>query len=190
LLHGDPQGRHEPLLAQVPALIWVADTDLRLVWWTGGGIESLGVRPADVIGTDIYEFMGTRDAGDPAIAANQRALRGEASSYEAHYGGVFMTAHVAPRHDASGAIAGVIGVAVDITDRVEAERHLRHALERVDTLSGLIPICMHCKNVRNDSGYWEQVEIYVRQHSLAEFSHGICPECMERVLEDDRRQSG
>ena len=59
-------------------------------------------------------------------------------------------------------------------------RELRQALEHIKTLQGILPICMHCKKIRNDTGYWEQVEAYVGRHSEALFSHGICPECMEQ----------
>lgn len=58
---------------------------------------------------------------------------------------------------------------------------LRGALAEIDTLRGIIPICSYCKKVRNDEGYWQQVDVYVRQHSAAEFSHGICPDCQERL---------
>jgi len=78
-------------------------------------------------------------------------------------------------------------VAIDISARVRAEARLRRALERVNTLSGLIPICMHCKNVRNDAGYWEQVESYIHHHSLADFTHAICPECMQQALAEAPR---
>jgi hypothetical protein len=54
---------------------------------------------------------------------------------------------------------------------------LKRALAEVKTLSGILPICAWCKKVRNDKGYWQQVEVYVRDHSEAQFSHGICPAC-------------
>jgi phosphoserine phosphatase RsbU/P len=56
---------------------------------------------------------------------------------------------------------------------------LRQALEQVKTLRGLVPICAHCKKIRDDKGYWRQVEEYVKTHTHAEFSHGICPDCMQ-----------
>ncbi len=56
---------------------------------------------------------------------------------------------------------------------------LAAALSELKTLHGLLPICSHCKSVRNDTGYWEGVESYVQAHSEADFSHGICPTCME-----------
>jgi PleD family two-component response regulator len=54
---------------------------------------------------------------------------------------------------------------------------LRAALAKVKLLSGFIPICANCKKIRDDKGYWGQIETYIRDHSEAEFSHGICPEC-------------
>jgi hypothetical protein len=56
---------------------------------------------------------------------------------------------------------------------------LEHALSQVKTLEGYLPICAHCKSVRNDEGYWQQVEVYVREHTSAEVTHGICPKCVK-----------
>jgi two-component system, response regulator PdtaR len=61
---------------------------------------------------------------------------------------------------------------------------LQEALDKVKLLSGLLPICSHCKKIRDDEGYWQQVEVYIRDHSEAEFSHGICPECMRSFYPD------
>ena len=60
-------------------------------------------------------------------------------------------------------------------------QELRRALEQIRTLRGIVPICANCKKIRNDEGFWQQVEVYVRDHTEAEFSHGICPECMEKL---------
>jgi len=59
---------------------------------------------------------------------------------------------------------------------------VERALSEVKTLRGLIPICAWCKNIRNDQGSWEQLEKYLRQHTQAEFSHGICPACLDKRL--------
>jgi hypothetical protein len=71
---------------------------------------------------------------------------------------------------------------------LEREAALRVGLEasmaEVKTLRGILPICAHCKNVRNDAGYWQQVEVYVRDRTEAEFSHGICPECLSKHYPD------
>jgi len=60
-------------------------------------------------------------------------------------------------------------------------RELQAALAEVKTLSGLLPICAACKKIRDDKGYWNQIEVYIHEHSGAEFSHGICPECAKKL---------
>jgi len=68
---------------------------------------------------------------------------------------------------------------VDLQMRLaEQVKALQQALKHIKTLQGIIPICSFCKKIRNDKGYWDQVEAYVGKHSQAEFSHSICPECM------------
>ncbi|MBX7150155.1 PAS domain S-box protein [bacterium] len=80
----------------------------------------------------------------------------------------------------------------DITERrrseLERERlitDLQNALSKVKTLSGLLPICAACKKIRDDKGYWNQIEVYIEQHSEADFSHGICPDCARRLYPED-----
>ncbi|MBN1782826.1 GAF domain-containing protein [bacterium] len=74
---------------------------------------------------------------------------------------------------------------VDTLDQLEKKnRDLEHALNEVKTLRGLLPICSSCKKVRDDRGYWEQIEVYISQHSEAKFSHGICPDCGKKLFPD------
>jgi hypothetical protein len=76
-----------------------------------------------------------------------------------------------------------------LTKERETAQALRDAVSQIKTLSGLIPICASCKKIRDDKGYWNQLEAYIQQHSEAEFSHGICPDCMKKLygvaLEED-----
>ena len=81
----------------------------------------------------------------------------------------------------------MFGTHTDITHRKydEAEREhlvteLKSALAEVKTLKGIVPICAGCKKIRDDKGFWEQVETYVQKHTEAKFSHGFCPECVEK----------
>jgi two-component system cell cycle sensor histidine kinase/response regulator CckA len=64
-------------------------------------------------------------------------------------------------------------------EREDLIAELREAIEKIDLLKGLIPICACCKKIRDDQGYWNQIEVYLREHANAEFSHGICPDCVE-----------
>ena len=66
----------------------------------------------------------------------------------------------------------------------KVNKELKKALETIKTLRGIIPICANCKKIRDDKGYWNQIEAYVRDHSEAEFSHGICPECAKKLYPD------
>lgn len=70
---------------------------------------------------------------------------------------------------------------------LERERlisELREALVHIKTLSGLLPICASCKKIRDDKGYWSQVESYIARHSEATFTHSLCPDCMKRLYPD------
>jgi membrane protein implicated in regulation of membrane protease activity len=76
----------------------------------------------------------------------------------------------------------------DITRRIELEQErerliaeLQEALSGIRTLKGMLPICSSCKKIRDDKGYWNQIEAYVSEHTEAEFTHGICPECAKKL---------
>jgi hypothetical protein len=76
------------------------------------------------------------------------------------------------------------GFILMVNQRLNAERQetieeLHGAMEQIRTLRGILPICSHCKKIRDDRGFWEQVDAYVSRHTEAEFSHGICPDCMQ-----------
>jgi signal transduction histidine kinase len=97
-----------------------------------------------------------------------------------------------PLRNAKGEIVAGIEAVRDISERkkVEAEREaligeLEETLARINLLTGLLPICAWCKKVRDDGGYWQQVEDYLQKHSGALFTHGICPECLERVNREE-----
>jgi PAS domain S-box-containing protein len=96
-----------------------------------------------------------------------------------------------PVFDANGIYFGTRGSNRDITDRKNAEEErerliveLQAAMHSVKTLEGILPICASCKQIRDDKGYWTQVEAYISNHTGAEFSHGICPECMKKLYPD------
>jgi hypothetical protein len=88
--------------------------------------------------------------------------------------------------------AGIYHVRVLNLRRRERElaRRVDEALARIQVLDGLLPICAWCKKVRDDKGYWNQIEAYVSTHSRAEFTHGICPECSSSMLSKDRSAAG
>lgn len=84
-----------------------------------------------------------------------------------------------------------MGVTRDIDKRKNAEiekaeimERLQQALREIKTLQGMLPICSVCKRIRDDAGYWQLIESYIQEHTLAEFSHGICPNCAKKVYPD------
>lgn len=65
---------------------------------------------------------------------------------------------------------------------------LSDALTHVKTLSGFLPICAACKKIRDDKGYWKQIELYLKEHSDAEFTHSICPDCAKKITQDPHKE--
>ncbi len=78
---------------------------------------------------------------------------------------------------------------INSREKVEKAKHelildLEDALNNIKKLSGLLPICASCKKIRDDKGYWNQIEIYIKDHSDADFSHSICPDCAKKLYPD------
>jgi DNA-binding NtrC family response regulator len=155
------------------------------------GLACLAERPFDVVLADLglpdskglATFRAVRDragnapvivisgADDDAVAID--AVRDSAADYLVKggltYRGLRRVLHQAvERHRL-------------IAERDRLIHELRTALADVKMLRGILPICAACKQVRDDSGAWQQIESYVREHSEADFSHGICPACAERL---------
>ncbi len=91
-------------------------------------------------------------------------------------------------NDGNGNTAGLLGIITDITEnkKKEAQRetlisNLEDAIKHIKQLSGLLPICSSCKKIRDDKGYWKQIENYIEDHSEALFSHSICPDCSNEL---------
>ncbi len=142
--------------------------------------------PVNMNGRAITEEMLRSGAGGPTYTVEVKHKDGST---------VWLEVNKQP-YVADGKVAGFIGVARDITRRVslEAEQkklitELRDALASIRTLRGLLPICSSCKKIRDDKGYWKQIEAYVSEHSEAEFSHGLCPECAQKLYPEFQRRT-
>jgi response regulator RpfG family c-di-GMP phosphodiesterase len=81
-------------------------------------------------------------------------------------------------------VNAMVRILIAERDRDRLIVELRGALSKVKRLSGLLPICSHCKKIRDDKGYWNKIETYIHDHSEAEFSHGICQECAKEHYPD------
>jgi hypothetical protein len=96
-----------------------------------------------------------------------------------------------------GTFAVLVGAAIfiKVTNPLLEKLHetieeLKASLSKVRILSGLLPICASCKKIRDDKGYWNQIESYISDHSEAEFSHGICPDCFKKLYPGFRKKRG
>lgn len=81
--------------------------------------------------------------------------------------------------------ARIVNLQVELSERV---RELREALTQVHRLEGMLPICSYCKKIRDDKNYWHQVEAYIGERCDAQFSHGVCPSCFEKILEPELKR--
>jgi len=161
--------------------------------WNTGAQRLYGYAPQEMIGRpvsilvpafrsyDLPEIYDQLKRGQPLEPFETVRLRKDGKAID-----VSLT--VSPIRDRDGRVMGASTVARDITQRKAEEQErlrliqeLTDALTQVKTLSGLLPICASCKKIRNDNGYWEAVETYVSEHSDADFTHGICPECVQRL---------
>lgn len=102
---------------------------------------------------------------------------------------LYYIAKANPVRNESGEVVMNVTHAIDITERKLAEEalkdeslRLQQALDEVKTLRGILPICSYCKKIRDDEGYWSQVEQYFSNHTNAKFSHGICPACFKKEI--------
>jgi len=161
--------------------------------WNSGAERMFGFSAHEMVGESIETLVPPDHAEEisairDVIERGRRVERIETVRMRRDGTAIDVSITVSPIQNADGDIQGASIVLRDITERKRQERErlrlideLKEALRRVKTLNGLLPICSSCKKIRNDGGYWEQVETYIRSRSNAEFTHGICPDCISRL---------
>jgi PAS domain S-box-containing protein len=178
------------LVEQVPAVHWTTDAELRVISAQGAALSTLNLQPDRLVGTHVLEFFQSVPASATAHA-HRRAIAGHSSNYQLTFGERIFQAYVEPLRNTAGTIMGCIGIAFDITERAQAEKQLeqlffelRDAQATMRILHGLLPICASCKQIRDGGGSWEQIEKYICDHADVRFSHGVCPDCFQRLYPD------
>jgi PAS domain S-box-containing protein len=198
------EAKFRSIVEQASDAILLCDERGTIIEWNQASEGMTGLCAADVLGKfmwDVQFDLVPEERRTPELRERfhsmvRRALgNGHAQMYGRPFDGElqrpdgtrrFFQQTVFPIQTANGAMLG--SITHDLTERVQAEKEreklfseLEEALTRVKTLSGLLPICANCKKIRDDEGEWHELEVYVRDHSNADFSHGICPECAERL---------
>ncbi|MGB8540300.1 MAG: CHASE4 domain-containing protein [Candidatus Acidiferrales bacterium] len=126
------------MIEKMPAILWTTDTELRFTSGVGAGLELLGLRTNELTGKTLFEYFQTKDPEFPPIAAHRKALRDESVTYELEWQRRVFESHVQPLRGSEGELIGVIGVALDITDRKHLADQLRQAqkMQAVGELAG------------------------------------------------------
>ncbi len=177
--------------------IYGKNLDSMIVSWNAAAERIFGYRAEEIIGRSIA-ILFPLDRRDELLDIMAGIRRGEVVGFHeterlCKDGRVIpVSLNISPIRDNAGKIVGASGIARDITRqrRAEEERQeliqkLSATLRQIKTLNGLLPICASCKRIRDDRGYWQQVETYISSHSNASFTHGICPECVKKFKEFD-----
>ena len=186
------------LVEQAPIMIWRADL--------GGGCDYFNQRWLDFRGRTMEQEAGNGWAEGVHPDDFEKCLRtymdafAVQQTFEMEYRLLradgrwrWIFDRGVPIYGPDGTFAGYTGSCTDVTERVEAQLENSRLKElELKHLRGLLPICADCKRIRNDEGYWQQVEEYLMDHSEARFSHGLCHECLPKYFpkQVERGQAG
>jgi len=188
----------DDLLNAVPAGIVVVNKVGRIVFFNAEAKRMFGFTADEVLGKavevllperfrEVHPLLRKHFVENPA----HRAMGYERNLWACRKDGTEFPIEVGLGYVSKGDEMFISAVVVDISRRkaIEAEREvliveLKSALDKVRQLRGMLPICANCKKIRDDNGYWNQIESYIREHSEAEFSHSICPECVKKLYPD------
>jgi diguanylate cyclase (GGDEF)-like protein/PAS domain S-box-containing protein len=136
------ESRSRIVLDQMPAMLWTIDNDFMVTSSKGAGLTGLKLKPDQLVGTSLFDYLKTNDPEDKSVKAHQQSLNGEASTYLSTSGDRWLRAHLEPLRDASGSITGAIGVALDITAEMEAQELVRATEGRLELLVRQLPALM------------------------------------------------
>jgi PAS domain S-box-containing protein len=148
------------------------------------GAQRLGKGVNGLVGLSINQYL-PEGLARKRLEEGEKVLRsGRPVHFEDEREGRYFENSIYPTFGKEGNVSRLAVFARDITYRKQKEEErenlickLQDALDDVKTLSGMLPICASCNKIRDDKGYWNQIESYIRDHSEAVFSHSICPEC-------------
>lgn len=162
--------------------------------WNFGAERIYGYEAAQVLGHTVYSLIIPADSWKEmlgiliGISKGLRINRFQTKRRRRDGKLIDVSETISPIKDAQGRVTGASSIGRDITEAilasVERERlvsQLQEALAEVKTLHGILPICMHCKKIRDEEGAWTQLETYISEHTNADFTHGLCGSCSKSM---------
>lgn len=172
-------------------MTYISPVVFRLLGFTAE--EALKRKPADILTPPSYELAMRLFAEEMSIEADHTQDKNrirviELEEYCKDGSTIWTETTFNAIRDEEGKFIGMLGITRDISGRKRAEKEREKLIQERETalsemkiLSGMLPICATCKKIRDDSGYWNQIESYIKSHSEADFSHSICPECAAEI---------
>jgi diguanylate cyclase (GGDEF)-like protein/PAS domain S-box-containing protein len=130
------------VLDQMPAMLWTIDNDYRITSSKGAGLVGLGLKPDELVGASLFDYLKSDDPEFEPVKAHRLGLGGESSSYHSTWGDRRLRVHIEPLRDADGSVTGSIGVALDITAEIEAQESIKAAESRLALLVRQLPALM------------------------------------------------
>jgi transcriptional regulator with PAS, ATPase and Fis domain len=203
---------YENMIHNCAVAIFAINTQHKVIHWNTACEELTGIKASEILNTSnhwkafydyerpcLSDLIVDNDIGrmselyavhGPSILISH-GLHAERWFPQMGGGMRYIIFDASPIYHHDGKLLGAVETLQDITrlKQVEEEKQrlnveLTDAMNQLKTLRGLIPICAACKKIRDDKGYWNQIETYVEEHSEAVFSHGLCPECFQQYFPD------
>jgi PAS domain S-box-containing protein len=182
------------IVEQAPIMIWRANTTTQCDYFNKQWLDFTGRTLEQEYGNGWAEGVFKDDFErclDIYLTAFQKQeifeMEYRLRRYDGEYRWIFDRG--VPFQNEQRVFSGYIGSCIDVTESVEARKMILDKQKtEITHLRDLLPICSHCKKIRDDTGYWQRVESYISQYTDAEFSHGICPDCVKKYygdLDDD-----
>lgn len=192
----ESERRYRELAESIGDVFLAVDKGSRVTYWNKASERLTGISAQDAMGRLLFDLLPEmKDSSVGRVCLETLATQQPRTvTSERQEGGMApaLEFDIYPSHN------GLSIFVRDITEHRRADREreelifqLQDALTNVKTLKGLLPICANCKRIRDDQGYWRTVETYVRDHTEAEFTHGLCPDCARKLYPDyvEGRQS-
>jgi hypothetical protein len=192
----------QALLAAIPEPFFIIDENGYYVQIIGGVDRKRYHDGQHLIGKHMHEVMDS-ELADQFLVQVKKAIKSEqvleyvynlsaqdikgSEALPGPEGQLWFEAHISPIKKIKGQPRMVAWVAFNITElkktileKDSLIKQLQKAINEIKTLRGILPICSFCKKIRDDKGYWNQLESYIDEHSDADLSHGVCPDCAKK----------